>query len=71
MLDRLARHLRPETVSQAALGLVAMGILAAYLYVLKQPITEYRGLLRHQTGASVGLRTERDKPAAVALVALR
>ena len=71
MLDRLASQVRPETVSQVAVGLVAMGILAAYLYVLKQPITEYRGLLRHQTSTSVGLRTERDKPAAVALVALR
>ncbi len=71
MLDRLARQLRPEAVNLVAVGLIAMGILAAYLYVLKQPITEYRGLLRRQTGIHVGLRTERDEPAAVALVGLR
>ena len=64
MLDGLARQLRPEAVSLAAVGLVAMGILAAYLYVLKQPITEYRGLLRRQADFSVSLRMERDEPAA-------
>ena len=71
MLDRLARHMRPESVSVAALGLVTLGMFAAYLYVLKQPLTDYRGLMRHQAGASVGLRTGRDKPAAVALVGLQ
>ncbi len=71
MLDRLARHMRPESVSVAALGLVTLGMLAAYLYVLKQPLTDYRGLMRHQAGASVGLFTGRDEPAAVALVGLQ
>ena len=71
MLDRLARQLRPEAVSLTALGLLMLGIAAAYLYVLKQPLSEYRGLLRHQAGASVGLRTGREEPAAVALAGLR
>ena len=71
MLDRLVRLVRPEAMSLAALGLVALGTIAAYVYVLKQPLTEYRGLLRHRAGASIGLRTEGEEPAAVALVSLR
>ncbi len=70
MLDRLARQVRPEALSVGAVAVLGLLVLASYLYVLKLPLAEYRGLLRDRATAAVGIRAEGDEPVLPALVAL-
>ena len=70
MLDRISRSVRPEALTVGAWALVALMILAAYLHVLKAPFVQYRGLLRDRATASLGMRSEGEEPAALALAAV-
>ncbi len=70
MLSRLAKQVRPEALTAGSVALVALMSLAAYIYVLKPSLKEYRGLLRDRATATVGLRSDGGRGAAPTPAAL-